>query len=81
MRGDDDVLVPEDRVLGHRLVREDVERRARPPCPTQRRLERLEVDQLAAGAVDDPHAVLHLRDQDSASIQLTVSGGLREVDR
>ena len=26
-------------------------------------LERVEVDQLAAGAVDDPHAVLHLRDR------------------
>ena len=42
-------------------------------------LERLEVDQLAAGAVDDPHPVLHLRDRFGIDPVDRV-GRLRQVD-
>ena len=60
VRRDDDVGVAEQRVVGDRLAREDVERGAGDLAGVERRLERLVDDQLAAGAVDDPHAVLAL---------------------
>ena len=75
VRGDDDVVALEERVLGERLRGEDVERGAGRPCPTRApRCERVEVDQLAAGAVDDPHAVLHLRDRLGVDPVRSVSG-------
>ncbi len=61
--GDDDVVAPEQRVLGDGLGREDVERRPGDLAGVEPGLKRLEVDQLASGAVDDPHPVLHLCDR------------------
>ena len=63
MRGHDDVVAGEERVLDDRLLGEHVERRAGDPAGVEAALERVEVDQLATGAVDDPDAVLHLRDR------------------
>ena len=63
VRRDDDVVALEQRVLGERLRREDVERRAADLARLEPGEQRVEVDQLAAGAVDDPHAVAHLRDR------------------
>ena len=64
VRGDDDVVVAvEQRVVGDRLGREDVERGAGDLAGVERVLERLVDEQLAAGAVDDAHAVLHLRER------------------
>ena len=63
VRGYDDVLAGEDRVLGKGLGREDVERRAADLSGLQPGFERVEVDQLAACAVDDPHAVPHRHDR------------------
>ena len=64
VRRDDDVGVAvEQRVVGDRLGREDVERGAGDLAGVERVLERLVDEQLAAGAVDDPHAVLHLRER------------------
>ena len=60
MRRDDDVVALEQRVLGERLLREDVERDAGDLARLEPALDRVEVDQLAAGAVDDPHPVAHL---------------------
>ena len=60
MRRDDHVLVGEKRMLRDRLPREDVEARACDLAGFDRLLERLEVDQLAACAVHDSHAVLHV---------------------
>ena len=61
MRRHDHVVAAEDRMIGHRLGREHVQRRAADRPVLERLLERLEVDQLTAGTVDDPDAVLHLR--------------------
>ncbi len=63
MRGDDDVVAGEDRVLGEGLSGEDVERGAADLAGLEAGEQRVEVDQLAAGAVDDPHAVLHRGDR------------------
>ena len=63
MRGDDDVVALEQGVLGERLVGKDVEGGAADPARLEPGLERVEVDQLAAGAVDDPDPVAHLRDR------------------
>ena len=61
VRGDHDVVVAvEQRVVGDRLRREDVERGAGHLAGVQRGLQGRVVDELAAGAVDDPHAVAHL---------------------
>ena len=57
VRRDDHVVRAEQRVLGDRLGGEHVERRAADLARLDRDLERLVVDQLAAGEVDDPHAV------------------------
>ena len=62
VRSDDDVVAAEERVLGERLRGEDVEGRAADLARLECRLQRVEVDELAASAVDDPDAVLHLRD-------------------
>ncbi len=60
---DDDVLAGEERVLGERLGGEDVERGAGQLARLKTGLQRVEVDQLAAGAVDDAGAVHHLGDR------------------
>jgi hypothetical protein len=62
VRGDDDVGVAEERVVGDRLGAEDVERRAGDLAGVQRVLERLVDDERAAGHVEHAHAVLHLRE-------------------
>ena len=80
VRGDDDVVAPEQGVLGHRLGWEHVERRAGHLAGLERRLEGLEVDQLAAGAVDDPDAVLH-RGEGLRAQPVDRLRGLRQVDR
>ena len=63
VRRDDDILAGEDGVLGERLGGEDVERRAAHLARLEAGKQRVEVDQLAAGAVDDAHPVLHLGDR------------------
>ncbi len=64
VRRDDDVAVAlEERVVRDRLAREDVERGTGDLAGVDRVLERGVVDELAAGAVDDPDAVLHLRER------------------
>ncbi len=80
MRRDDDVVVAlEQRVVGDRLGREDVERRAGDLAGVERVLERLVDQQLAAGAVDDPHAVAHLRERLGVQPAARL-GRLRQVD-
>ena len=74
VRGDDDVVALEQRVLGERLLGEDVERGAGDLARLEPALERVEVDQLAAGAVDDPDAVAHLRDRLGVDPVRSVSG-------
>ena len=64
----------EDRVLGEGLLGEDVERGAADLARLEAGEQRVEVDQLAAGAVDDPHAVLHLRDRLGVDQVRSVSG-------
>ena len=60
VRRDDDVGVAEQRVVGDRLLREDVERGAGDLAAVERGLEVLVDDQRPAGDVDDAHAVLAL---------------------
>ncbi len=60
---DDDVAAGEDRVLGEGLGGEDVERGAGQLARLQPGQQRVEVDQLAAGAVDEARAVLHRGDR------------------
>jgi hypothetical protein len=79
VRGDDDVGAGEDRVLGEGLGGEDVERRAADLAGLQPRHQRVEVYQLAAGAIDDPHPVLHRRDRLGAD-QADRLRRLRHVD-
>ena len=62
MRRDDDVRRLQQRP-GVRLGREDVDRRAGDLSRLERGDERGLVDQLAAGGVDDPDAVAHVRDR------------------
>ena len=59
MRGADHVGMTEQHVLGGRLLDEHVEGGARDVLGIQRVDQRLFVDQAAAGAVDDAHALLH----------------------
>ena len=80
VRSDDDVVAAEQRVLGEGLRREDVEGRAADLARLEAGLERIEVDELAARAVDDPHAVLHLRDRLGVDPVDRVRR-LRQVDR
>ena len=75
---DYDVPAGEDRVLGEWLGREDVERGAAHLARLQARKERVEVDQLSAGAVDDSHALLHPVDR-CAIDQVDRVRGLRHV--
>ena len=60
VRRDDDVGIAEQRVVGDRLLREDVERGAGDLAAVERGLEVLVDHERAAGDVDDPHAVLAL---------------------
>ena len=61
MRGADHVRMPEKRVFGCRLNLEDIQSRRRDLPRIQRRQKRRLVNQPAARAVDDPHALLGLR--------------------
>ena len=63
VRGDDDVGAGEDRVLGEGLGGEDVEGGAAELAGLEAGEEVVELDQLAAGAVDEAGAVLHLADR------------------
>ena len=64
MRRHDHVRIAvEQRVVRDRLAREHVQRRARDLPAVQRILQRRVVDQLAARAVDHPHAVTHRRER------------------
>ena len=60
VRGDDDVLEGEERRVGGRLVGEDVEPGAGDPALLERVVERVLVDDAAAGRVDDAHGRLDL---------------------
>ena len=74
MRRDDDVVALEDRMTGEGLLGEDVEGGPGNLARLEPVDERVEVDQLAAGAIDDPDALAHRGEIASASMQLTVSG-------
>ena len=63
VRRDDDVVALEQRVRGERLLGEDVEGDAGELARLEPALDGVEVDERAAGAVDDPRAVAHLRDR------------------
>ena len=80
VRGDDHVRVAEQRMLGHRLGAEHVERGAGDLAAVERRLEILVDDQRAAGDVEHPDAVLALGQHLSVQPALGV-GRLRKVDR
>ncbi len=81
MRRDDDVAVAlEQRVVGDRLAREDVERGAGDLAGVERVLERRVVDELAARAVDHADAVLHLRERLGVQPAARL-GRLGQVDR
>ena len=80
MRRDDDVGIGEQRALGHRLAAEDVERRAADLAGVQRGLQVLVDDQRPARDVQDPHAVLHLRERLRVQPALGLRR-LRQVDR
>ena len=58
---------------GGRLGVEDVDRRAGDLAGVERLGQRGLVDQAAAGAVDDPHARLHLARSRAAPMRLRVS--------
>ena len=62
MRGDDDVREPEDRPRRVGLLREHVQRRAGDVPRAQRVDQCVQVDQVSAGGVHDPHARLHQGD-------------------
>ena len=79
MRSHDDVLALEDRMLGEGLVREDVEGRAPDLAGVEAGDQRVEVDQLATGAVDDAHARLELGDRVGVD-PVDRLRGLRQVD-
>ena len=80
VRRHDHVVAAEERVLGRGLLGEDVERGAGDLARLERGAERLEVDQLAAGAVDDAHAVLHAGERRGVD-PVDRLGRLRQVDR
>ena len=63
MRRADDVRQTEQRVRLRRLLREHVEGRARDMAGSDQLRQRRLVDKAAAGAVDDAHALLRLRDR------------------
>ena len=60
MRRADDVRMAEQRIVLGRLLDEDVEGGAGDMAGIERRAQRLLVDQAAARAVDDAHALLGL---------------------
>ena len=80
VRRDDHVGIAEQRVVGDRLAGEHVERGAGDLAGVQRRLERVVVDELAARAVDDAHAVAALGQRLGVEPALGL-GRLRQVDR
>ena len=63
MRRDDDVGVAEQRMIGDRFGAEHVERRPGDLARIERGLQVCVDDQRAAGDVENPHAVLHLRER------------------
>ena len=76
----DHVVAAEERVLGRGLLGEDVEGGACDLAGVERGAERLEVDQLAARAVDDADAVLHAGERRRVD-PVDGLGRLRQVDR
>ena len=79
VRGDDDVRVAEQRVVGDRLGAEHVQRGAGDLARVERGLEVLVDDERAAGDVEHPHAVLHLRERGGVEEALGLLL-LRQVD-
>ena len=63
MRRADHVGKPKQHALGGRLLAKHVKRRAGNVTGFKRRGERSIIDQLAARAIDQPHAALHLRER------------------
>ena len=80
MRGDNHLGVGEQRVLGHRLRREHVQRSAADLARVERVSQRRFVDQPAARDVEDAHAVAHLRERLGIQPVLRLRG-LRQMDR
>src|SRR5207253_424064 len=79
VRGEDDVRGREQRVVGRRRLRvEHVDGRRRDMTARQRLGQRLLVNNAAAGAVDDPCALLQLRDlgRTDQSFRLRPAGGV-----
>ncbi len=76
MRRADHVGMAEQHVLGGRLLDEDVESGTRNVLGVERIDHRLLVDEAAAGAVDQAHALLHLGDRGRVDdvLRLLVSG-------
>ena len=76
----DHVRVAEQRVLGHRLALEHVERHARDLARVERILQRVLVDQPAARDVQQPHAVSHRGERGRVDEAFGL-GCLGQVDR
>ena len=74
MRGDHDVGIAEQRMVGDRLLAEDVQCRRGDLAGVQGVLECGVDDQRAAGDVEYPHAVLHLREGGGVEPVLGVRG-------
>ena len=80
VRRHDDAGQAEERALGGRLLREDVDGRAAQVTRRERRDQRLLVDDVAAGRVDEPRAGLHGRERRGADEAARLGRG-RQVER
>ncbi len=80
MRGDDNIVHPENRAGRVRLLREHVERGAGDVPALEGVHERVQVDQVATGGVHDPHARLHQMEAFGVD-QVPGLGGERRVQR
>src|SRR5207244_3551883 len=76
---DDVGVAGEERIVGDRLGRKHVERRARHLARVQRVLQRGVVDQPAAGHVEDAYALAHLRERARVEQSFGI-GRLGQVD-
>ena len=80
MRRDDDLVVLEQRALSRRLLTEDVQSGAGDAALVESAHQRPFVEQLAAGGVDDPRALLDLGERLFAQ-QVAAGGRQGDVQR